>query len=149
LPSVLAVGLEPWGQRHRVAVSSLLTEAEWVFRIARDELESRPAWHQKEDRVRSNMLVCFLAYAMWKTLSGRMKAAGLRDTPRTVIYEFSKINRGDVVLPAESSQGVRATGRLRFVTKPEAKQKTLFQWLGLMLPQRLRRIDRPVHVQME
>ena len=28
-----------------------LTEAEWAFRITKDELEIRPIWHQKEDRV--------------------------------------------------------------------------------------------------
>jgi transposase len=36
-----------------------LTEA---FRIAKDEWEIRPIWHQKEDRVRAHILVCFLAY---------------------------------------------------------------------------------------
>ncbi len=46
-----------------------LTEAEWAFRIAKDELEIRPIWHHKEDRVKAHILVCFLAYAMWKTLA--------------------------------------------------------------------------------
>ncbi|MBM4011190.1 MAG: hypothetical protein FJ286_07390 [Planctomycetes bacterium] len=58
-----------------------LTEAEWAFRIAKDELAIRPVWHQKEDRVRSHVLICFLAYAMWKTLAGWMKGAGLGDAP--------------------------------------------------------------------
>ena len=34
-----------------------LTEAEWAFRITRDELEIRPLWHQKEDRVKAHILV--------------------------------------------------------------------------------------------
>ena len=58
-----------------------LTEAEWAFRIAKDELAIRPVWHQREDRVRSHVLICFLAYAMWKTLAGWMKGAGLGDAP--------------------------------------------------------------------
>ncbi|MFB3893050.1 MAG: hypothetical protein ACE15C_13615 [Phycisphaerae bacterium] len=41
-----------------------LTEAEWAFRIAKDELEIRPVWHQKPDRVNAHILVCFLAYVM-------------------------------------------------------------------------------------
>ena len=45
-----------------------LTEAEWAFRITEDELELRPIWHQKEKRVQAHILVCFLAYVMWKTL---------------------------------------------------------------------------------
>ena len=58
-----------------------LTEAEWAFRIAKDELAIRPVWHQREDRVRSHVLICFLAYAMWKTLAGWMKGAGLGMRP--------------------------------------------------------------------
>ena len=39
-----------------------LTEAEWAFRITKDELEIRPIWHHKENRVKAHILVCFLAY---------------------------------------------------------------------------------------
>ncbi len=123
-----------------------LTEAEWAFRIAKDELAIRPVWHQKEDRVRSHVLVCFLAYAMWKTLAGWMKGAGLGDAPRTLLYEFAKIKSGDIVLPAESAGGIRTTVRLRHVTEPEAEQKMLLQRLGLQLPRRLKRIDRPAQM---
>ena len=119
-----------------------LTEAEWAFRIAKDELAIRPVWHQKEDRVRSHVLICFLAYAMWKTLAGWMKGAGLGDAPRTLLYEIAKIKSGDIVLPAESAEGVHTTVRLRHVTEPEAEQKTLLQRLGLTLPRRLKRLDR-------
>jgi hypothetical protein len=63
-----------------------LTEAEWAFRITKDELEIRPIWHQKEDRVRAHIQVCFLAYALWKTLAGWMNRAGLGDAPRTLLH---------------------------------------------------------------
>ena len=59
-----------------------LTDAEWAFRIAKDELVLRPIWHHKEDRVKAHILVCFLAYAMWKTLAGWMNRSGLGDAPR-------------------------------------------------------------------
>ena len=38
-----------------------LTEAEWAFRIAKDELVMRPIGHPKEHRVRAHILVCLLA----------------------------------------------------------------------------------------
>ncbi|MFM6128729.1 MAG: IS1634 family transposase, partial [Sphaerospermopsis kisseleviana] len=123
-----------------------LTEAEWAFRIAKDELAIRPVWHQKEDRVRSHVLICFLAYAMWKTLAGWMKGAGLGDAPRTLLYEFAKIKSGDILLPAESAGGIRTTVRLRHVTEPEAEQKTLLHRLGLTLPRRLKRLDTPAQM---
>ena len=96
--------------------------------------------------MRSHVLICSLAYAMWKTLAGWMKGAGLGDAPRTLLYEFAKTKSGDIVLPAESAGGVRTTVRLRHVTEPEAEQKTLLQWLGLTLPWRLKRLDNPTQM---
>ena len=118
-----------------------LTDAEWAFRITKDELEIRPIWHQKEDRVRAHILVCFLAYVLWKTLAQWMKGSGLGDAPRTLIEEFAKIKSGDVVLRARMVDGSHRTIRLRCVTTPDEAQKVLLNRLGLMLPQRLRRID--------
>jgi len=118
-----------------------LTEAEWAFRITKDELSIRPIWHHKEDRVKAHILVCFLAYAMWKTLSGWMCRAGLGDAPRTLLYELAKIKSGDIVFPAETREGVRKTIRLRQVTEPDAAQAVLLHRLGLTLPKRLRQLD--------
>lgn len=118
-----------------------LTEAEWAFRITKDELEIRPIWHHKEDRVKAHILVCFLAYAMWKTLAGWMSGAGLGDAPRTLLYDLAKIKSGDVVLPAKSRDGVSRMIRLRCVTEPDAAQAALLNRLGVPLPRRLRRLD--------
>jgi hypothetical protein len=118
-----------------------LTEAEWAFRITKDELSIRPIWHHKEDRVKAHILVCFLAYAMWKTLAGWMRGAGLGDAPRTLLYDLAKIKSGDIVLPAETRHGAKKTIHLRHVTEPDAAQQILLHRLGLTLPRRLRRFD--------
>jgi transposase len=76
-----------------------LVDAEWAFRITKDELELRPVWHQNENRVQAHILVCFIAYSMWKTLGGWMKAGGLGDSPRELLEEMAAIKSGDVVLP--------------------------------------------------
>jgi transposase len=124
-----------------------LTEAEWAFRITKDELEIRPVWHQKEDRVLAHILVCFLAYVLWKTLAQWMRRAGLGDAPRTVLEELAKIKSGDVVLPTQSKRG-EDTGmvRLRCVTEPDEAQKVLLNRLGIPLPRRLRRVDEVVQM---
>lgn len=116
-----------------------LTDVEAAFRITKDELEIRPIWHQKEDRVKAHILVCFLAYALWKTLEGWMHRSGLGDAPRSVLDEIAKIKSGDVVLPTQNSKGESlAEIRLRCVTEPEPAQKVLLNRLGLELPRRLR-----------
>ena len=119
-----------------------LTEAEWAFRITKDELVIRPIWHQKSDRVKAHILVCFLAYVLWKTLDQWMHRAGLGDAPRTVLLELARIKSGDVVLPTRGRAGQPDKMiRLRCVTAADEAQKVLLNRLGLTLPQRLRRIE--------
>jgi len=64
-----------------------LTEAEGAFRIHKSDLSLRPVWHQKPDRVQAHILVCFLAYVLWKTLAQLCRQAGLGDEPRKVLDE--------------------------------------------------------------
>ena len=119
-----------------------LTEAEWAFRIVKDQLVIRPIWHQKADRVKAHILVCFLAYVLWKSLAQWMRQAGLGDAPGTLLEEFAKIKSGDVVLPISTRDGqTNKVVHLRCVTTPDGAQKVLLNRLGLTLPQRLRRID--------
>jgi transposase len=119
-----------------------LTDAEWAFRITKDELEIRPVWHQKEDRVKAHILVCFLAYVLWKTLAGWMRNAGLGDAPRTMVESLAEIKSGDVTLRARRQVcGPDRRITLRCVTEPDEAQAVLLHRLGLSLPRRLRRLD--------
>jgi transposase len=119
-----------------------LTDAEWAFRIHKDELTIRPIWHHKAERVQAHILVCFLAYVLWKTLGQWMLRSGLGDAPRTLLNEFAKIKSGDVVLPTCTRDGrPDRQVRLRCVTAPDAAQKVLLHRLGVTLPTRLRRLD--------
>jgi transposase len=124
-----------------------LTEAEWAFRITKDELAIRPIWHQNEDRVKAHILVCFLAYLLWKTLAGWMKQAGLGDAPRTLLEEMARLKSGDVTLTARSPRdGQQRRITLRCVTEPDAGQAVLLHRLGLTLPRRLRRLDKVIQM---
>jgi hypothetical protein len=110
-----------------------LTEAESAFRIHKSDLSLRPIWHQKKERVHAHILVCFLAYVLWKTLGGMCKAAGLGDEPRKVLDEIAQIQVVDVVLPTKTGLEIRR----RCVTKPSKHQAILLQHLNLRLPQTL------------
>ena len=115
-------------------------DAEWAFRITRDELELRPIWHRNKDRVLGHILVCFIAYAMWKALSGWMKVCGLGEAPRPLVEELSHIQSGDVVLPtrhADGSAGPKLV--VRCVTRPDKHQAVLLNRLGIDLPNQLTR----------
>jgi transposase len=116
-----------------------LTEAEAAFRVHKSELSIRPIWHQREDRVQAHILVCFLAFALWKTLEGWQERARLGSSPRTVLEEMRRIVSVDVVLPVRGGPELR----LRCVVRPGPEQAALLDRLGLELPQRLR-IPAPV-----
>ena len=117
-----------------------LVDAEWAFRISKDELELRPIWHQRDGRVQGHILVCFIAYAMWKTLGGWMQASGLGDAPRPLVEELSTIKSADVMLPTRQRDGSDATTLvIRCVTRPDEHQAVLLDRLGIELPNHLKR----------
>lgn len=110
-----------------------LTEAEAAFHIHKSDLRIRPVWHQKPERVQAHILVCFLAYVLWKTLAQCCRQAGLGDEPRKILDELKQIGLVDVVLPTKNGVEIRK----RCVTQPSEHQAILLQHLGLQLPQRL------------
>jgi transposase len=111
-----------------------LTDAEAAFRIQKSDLRVRPVWHQLAHRVQAHLLVCFLAYALRKTLEGWMARAGLGNSPTTVLEELARIQSTDVVAPTTDGRSIR----LRCVARPDKAQAVLLKHLGLELPQRMR-----------
>jgi transposase len=133
---ILRSNVEHWTDEELWKTYIQLTEAEAAFRIQKSDLAIRPIWHQKAERIRAHILVCFLAYALWKTLQQWQSRAGLGDSPRTILTEFSRINAADIVLPLADAS--RRELRIRCVVRPDRSQTLLLQRLGLKLPERLR-----------
>jgi transposase len=111
-----------------------LTEAEAAFRIQKSDLSIRPVWHQKEDRVLAHILVCFLAYVLWKMLAQLCTKAGLGTEPRRVLSELSELRAMDVVLPTDEGIDLRR----RCIAQPSEHQSLLLNRLGLNLPTHLK-----------
>jgi transposase len=133
---ILRTNIHDWSDEELWKTYVQLSEAEAAFRIQKSDLCIRPIWHHRQERIKAHILVCFLAYAMWKTLQQWQSRAGLGDAPRTILTELSRIHAADIVLPlAEAS---RKELRLRCVVRPEREQAILLQHLGLTLPDRLR-----------
>lgn len=110
-----------------------LTEAEAAFRIQKSDLSIRPVWHQREDRVRAHIFVCFLGYALWKTLEQWQSHAGLGNSPGHILEELRQVQSADVVLPTVDGREIR----VRCVIKPTDAQAALLDRLGIDLPRRL------------
>jgi transposase len=114
-----------------------LTEAETAFRIDKSDLSIRPIWHQKTERVQAHILVCFLAYVLWKTLGQMCARAGLGEEPRRVFDELGRIRLVDVVMPTLDGRSYTR----RCVTRPTDHQMILLQKLKFVLPKQLKMTD--------
>lgn len=130
---LLRTNITDWSEEDLWKAYIQLTEAEDAFRIQKSDLSIRPVWHQKEDRVRAHILVCFLSYVLWKALGQQCKRAGLGDEPRRVLSELSEIRMVDVVLPTDTGREIRN----RCVARPTDHQRILLEKLGLRLPTRI------------
>jgi transposase len=133
---ILRSNVHEWSDEELWKTYLQLTEAEAAFRIHKSELAIRPIWHQKASRIKAHILVCFLGYALWKTLQQWQSRAGLGDSPRTILTELSRITAADVVLPL--ADGSARELRIRCVVRPDRSQAILLDRLGLKLPERLR-----------
>jgi len=133
---VLRTNIRDWSVEQLWRTYVQLSEAEAAFRIHKSELSLRPIWHQREDRVQAHILVCFLAYGLWKTLEQWQSRAGLGNTPRTILDELARIQSTDVVLPLAEDPSRKL--RIRCVARPAQAQALLLDRLGLRLPERLR-----------
>jgi transposase len=110
-----------------------LNDAEAAFRTLKQDLSIRPIHHQSEDRVKAHVLVCFLAYAMYRTLDRLAKIKGLGMTARRVLDSLATIKSGDIILPLVDGRELR----LRRVSRPDARQAEILTRLGVELPERV------------
>jgi transposase len=129
-----------------------LTVVEKAFRVLKSELLLRPVWHQYSGRTKAHVLVCVLAYALWKTLDHLAKQAGLQTlirkpdperpeaspkprpmSPEVILRELGNIQIGDILL--ESTDGQQLA--LRRVARPNTEQARILTALQLTLPERL------------
>jgi transposase len=129
-----------------------LTVVEHAFRVLKSELLLRPVWHHYGGRTQAHVIVCVLAYALWKTLDHLAKRAGLETeihkpdprrtraapkprpmTPEVILRELGQIAIGDILL--ETTDGQKLA--LRRVARPMTEQKRILGALGLEIPERL------------
>lgn len=130
---LLRTNITDWTSQELWLAYIQLTEAEAAFRIHKQDLSLRPVWHQKEERVKGHILVCFLAYVLWKSLGQMCRLAGLGDEPRRILDEIKQIRVADVVMPTKSGIILRK----RCVTQPSPEQAILLHRLKLKLPKQL------------
>jgi len=109
-----------------------LTTVEAAFKNLKDDLQLRPIYHQKEQRIEAHIFVAYLAYCLQVTLQGKLRqlAGGL--TPRSLLEKFASIQMMDVYFPTEEP-GKELL--FRRYTQPEKEHQMLLAQLGWQLPE--------------
>ncbi len=130
---LLRSNVADWSEEDLWRTYIQLTDAEAAFRVHKSDLSIRPVWHQREDRVRAHIFVCFLGYALWKTLEHWQAHAGLGNSPRHILEELRQVQSADVILPTVSGTELK----VRCVIKPDEAHAALLDRLGIELPRRL------------
>jgi len=130
---LLRSNITDWDPRQLWDAYIHLTDAEEAFHIHKSDLGIRPIWHQKDDRIKAHIFVCFIAFVLWKTFGMMCKNAGLGDEPRRVFKELKRICMVDVVLTTVEGNELK----IRTVPRPEKPLQILLHRLGLQLPERL------------
>ena len=109
-----------------------LVAIEAAFKNLKDDLQIRPIFHQKEERIEAHIFVAYLAYCLHVTLQAKLRqlAGGL--TPRTLLEKFATMQMMDVFFPTEEP-GKELL--FRRYTQPEKDHQMLLAQLGWQLPQ--------------
>jgi len=77
----LKTNITDWSDEKLWGAYIQLAQAEAAFRVQKDALSIRPIWHQRADRVEAHILVCSLAFVLWKTLELWQRRAELGNSP--------------------------------------------------------------------
>src|SRR5213594_4275241 len=107
-----------------------LTQIEAVFRSLKSELDIRPIYHQKEDRIDAHIFVAFLAYCLQVTLKNRAMAYAPGLTPQAILEKLGDIQMIDVWFPTCDGRWLI----LPRYTQPDNDLQLLLHHLHLELP---------------
>jgi transposase len=109
-----------------------LVAVEEAFKNLKDDLQIRPIFHQKEERIEAHIFVAYLAYCLQVTLQAKLRQSAGGLTSRSLLEKFATIQMMDVYFPTEQP------GRellFRRYTQPEKDHQMLLAQLGWQLPE--------------
>jgi transposase len=105
---------------------------EAAFRNLKDDLQIRPIFHQKEDRIEAHLFVAYLAYCLHVTLQAKLRQVAGGLTPRSLLEKFATMQMMDVFFPTEEPGKELLFQRY---TQPEKDHQMLLAQLGWQLPE--------------
>ena len=110
-----------------------LVFVEEAFRTLKGDLNLRPIYHHKTQRIEAHLFVAFLAYCLSITLRQRLKALAGGLMPRVVFEKLATLQLLDVRVPTTDGRELLLVRR----TEPDRDVVLLLARLNLTLPPQL------------
>ena len=107
-----------------------LVFVEEAFRTLKGDLQLRPIYHQRPDRIEAHLFVAFLAYCLSITLRQRLKALAGGLMPRVVFEKLTSLQLLDVRVPTTDGRELLLVRS----TEPDRDLALLLARLNLTLP---------------
>ena len=133
---LLRSNITDWSDQQLWKAYIQLTQAEAAFRIQKDQLNVRPIWHQREDRVQAHILVCFLAFVLWKSLERCGSSVPAWATPRAPCLMNSPASNRMTSCCQPRRMAISVC--VASTTSRIAQASALLDRLGIVLPKRMR-----------
>ena len=83
-----------------------LWQIERAFRISKTDLQIRPVYHRRRDRIESHICISFMAYLMYKELERLLIGSNLKTSVEKAIEQVNKIY--EIIIPGDD--GSHSTG---------------------------------------
>lgn len=109
-----------------------LVAIEAAFKDLKDDLQIRPIFHQKEERIQAHIFVAYLAYCLHVSLQAKLRQVAGGLTPRAMLEKFATMQMMDVFFPTQEA-GKELL--FRRYTQPEKDHQMLLSQLGWQLPE--------------
>ena len=108
-----------------------LWQIESAFRANKHDLKMRPIYHRNSDRIRSHILICFIAYALLSTVRYKLKKANINLSMAKIKEELTDV-QGSIVRDRKTKK------RFLIPSKITENQQKIYQAMGQKLDSRPR-----------
>jgi len=90
---------EKYSNEKLLEIYKNLSKVENAFKIIKNDLDIRPMYHRKENRVKGHVYVCVIAYFIVAAIEYISKKANLDKSARKILRQLSKVNLLEINLP--------------------------------------------------
>ncbi|MEI3615058.1 IS1634 family transposase, partial [Pseudogracilibacillus sp. SO30301A] len=101
---VIQTNEDKYGDEKLIKIYKNLNKVENAFRIIKHDLDVRPMYHWKEERVKGHVYVCVIAYFLMQSIDYIAQQAGLNVTARTILHQLQRVHLLEIELPDGKSK---------------------------------------------